>query len=208
MSFRKTAPTFLFCCIAIILLHYSTGCLKEEYSYEGGPLPDSAITSPDPIVVAPDTTTAVDTTLIFPPCPYCKYATSLSLGQWNFRYDTLFFCGDVSNAVMTPEKGAFTFFGPSSCTPGTGLIITAYYEPTTFTGDRSGITSNQVTMQYYDNNGPKDIFNSGPETQFTITVNQFEQQSGIAIGKFSGTVVTARGKIVSIHSGNFKIQFK
>lgn len=199
MTVRKAIP-FVFTLFTALFLLSVAGCLKEEYSYEGGLLPDSTI-------ITTDTTIAADTALIFAPCVYCKYATSLSLGQWNFRYDTSFFCGDVTNAVMSPERNALTFFGPSACTPGTGLIITAYFDPVTFDGDRAGVTTKRITFQYYDNNSVKDIFGPGPATQFSITINQFEQQSGIAIGNFSGTVLTARGKPASISAGNFKIKF-
>jgi hypothetical protein len=208
---RQKPYRALFLIGTFLFFLYNTGCFKEEYSYEGGPLRDTTtITDTTSIVDTTrqtDSTIVVDTAFAFPDCNFCKYATSLTQDQWNFRYDTNFLCGTVTNAVMTPDKNAFTFFGPSSCTEGTGLIITAFFE-TTFDGDRAGVVSNQVTMQYYNNNnGGKDIFVSGPGTKFSITINQFLINDRTAIGRFNGTVLTSTGEIVPINSGNFKIQF-
>ncbi|HUP11990.1 MAG TPA: hypothetical protein VM187_07260, partial [Niastella sp.] len=172
MNTGNAVYTFLICLAVFFVLQYSTGCFKEEYSYEGGPSPDTLM-RPDPLPVPADTTTTVDTVLTFAPCAACKYATSITLGQWNFQYDTSFLCGTVTNAVMSPEKNAFTFFGPSDCTPGTGLIITAYFDPVTFDNDRAGVQSNRVSLRYYDNNNTTDIFSPGAQTQFSITINQF-----------------------------------
>jgi hypothetical protein len=140
-------------------------------------------------------------------CAFCKHATSITVNQWNFRYDTSFLCGTASNAIMDSEKNAFTFFGPSACTPGTGLIMTAFFSAETFDGDRAGITTNRVTLQYYDNTGPGNIFQSGADTRLVLTINQYEQQSRHAIGQFSSTALTAGGNVVAINAGNFKSHF-
>ncbi len=171
-------------------------------------MPDSTAFPDSPVIVVapPDTLQMADTALTLPQCLFCKYATSLRKNQWNFRVDTLFFCGAVTNGVLSPEKNALTFFGPSSCNAQTGLIITAYFDQVTFDADRAGITSTRVTMQYYDNAGGKDIFLSGSGTLFNITINQFEARSATAIGRFNGTVLARNGQVVPITEGNFKIE--
>jgi hypothetical protein len=201
MGVRKRLNRALLLAFAVLLLH--TRCWKEEYSYEGSPRDTAILPAPLPL---PDT--ATDTAFLFAPCPVCKHANPLLSGQWRFRYDTSFLCGNVTNAVMNPERDAFTFFGPSACTPGTGLIITAYFKPVTFDNDRVDITSTRVTFQYYDNNGPQDIFRSSAATQASITINQYEHSSRIATGRFSGTVLTGQQTVISINEGDFNIQLK
>jgi hypothetical protein len=207
MTFRKALHLTFFSGMLLLLLPSGAGCLKEEYSYERTPVaPRDTATVIDTTVII-DTPITIDTTLVFPPCNVCKHATSLSTGQWNFKYDTSFLCGTVTNVVMTPDKTAFTFFGPSSCTVGTGLIITASFDQLSLDRDLAGVMSRQVTMQYYNNNGGKDIFISGPGTKFSITINQFDSRTGVAIGQFNGTVLTANDQLATITAGNFKIQF-
>ena len=207
MTFRKALHLIFFGGTLLLLLPFGAGCLKEEYSYERAPVvpPDTATVIDTTVII--DTPITIDTTLVFPPCAICKSATPIMTGQWNFKYDTSFLCGSVTNVVMTPDKTAFTFFGPSACTVGTGLIITASFDQLSLDHDLSNVMSRQVIMQYYNNNGGKDIFISGPGTKFSITILQFDSRTGVAIGQFNGTVLTANGQLATINAGNFKIQF-
>jgi hypothetical protein len=198
MSFQKRFHIILLLLTAALLLIGGTGCWKEEYSYEGG--------RDTTIVTVPDTATA-DSTLMPAPCASCTPAPP-GLKQWSFRYDTLLFCGEVTNSVMNPERTAFTFFGPSACTPGTGLIITAYFNAVPFDTDTGSRTATRASLQYYDNNRSRDLFVTNAFSQFRLTIDTFQQQTGTAIGRFSGTVLTSTGEAAIIQSGAFHIQFQ
>src|SRR5947209_7622391 len=107
--------------VLLVFVFLFTGCLKEEYSYEGGTVPP-----------VDTTTTNVDTTLPVASvvhCSLCKPNDPVRSMQWHFMYEGVSaLCGPVTKAVLSPEKNAMTFFGPSACTIDTGLIMTAFFD--------------------------------------------------------------------------------
>src|SRR5687767_3572553 len=94
------------CIIPILYLAQAgfSGCIKE-YSLEGGLINDT--------IAVPDTT--VRPKISFPSCAGCRNMDDFILTGWNFKYDTFLLCGSVTDAVITPERNGFTFFGPSAC---------------------------------------------------------------------------------------------
>ena len=187
---------FLFFFMQIILLH-STGC-KKEYSYEGG---DSLIIKHDTVIVpvppAPE----------FPACSSCRESDATEEARWNFKMDNSFFCGVIDTGIITSDKNAFTFFGPSTCSIDTGLVITAYFEPEKLTSDKHNITTNKVAFYYYQHGAPY-IFISERSTNFSITIESFIYATGIATGTFKGGVARANGIITYIKDGKFKVRFR
>ncbi len=138
-----------------------SGCIKE-YSFEGGPTNDT--------IPVQDTIPIQDTTVMpqmsFPFCAGCKSMDDFTLSTWNFKYDTSLLCGTVTNAVITPERNGFTFFGPSVCSADTGLVMTVFLDAKALDRDRSNITTNNVIFQYYDNTTFFDIFYLKPALSF------------------------------------------
>src|SRR5688572_1671071 len=100
---------------SIVLLYQYCSCSKE-FSYERNPL--------EP--VNPDT---VMLTKTIPGCSVCNSVNSTVLKRWSFTQKNSLHCGVVDTAIITPNRNAFTFFGPSSCSSDTGLVITAYLDP-------------------------------------------------------------------------------
>ena len=193
---------FFVSCIGIVLamqlLNFSA-CVKE-YSYEGSPvdsIPGDSI---------PDDT--ISDKLIFPYCSACEGKDDYILGTWNFKYDTSFFCGNLTRGIIEPEhRMAFTFFGPSACSADTGLIMTVYLD-VPLDKDVSGITAHHVIFQYYNNKGTKqDIFVSNEQRPFTLFIEQYTQATGTLKGSFGGFVDTDRNTVVEIKDGKFVIQF-
>ena len=185
------------CIIVIIYLAQAgfSGCIKE-YSFEGGP--------------AIDTVPIHDTTgmpgLSFPLCEGCRGPDDFVLTGWNFKYDTSLLCGSVTNAVITPERNGFTFFGPSACSTDTGLVMTVFLDSEALDRDKSNITTNNVIFQYYDNTTHLDIFISNRHS-VSFTIDTYEHATGIAKGGFSGNVNTKDSTVAAIMEGKFKIKF-
>ena len=189
-------------CVGFVLLMQLanfSGCVKE-YSFEGSPfdtIPTDSI--PD------DTAT---NKLIFPYCTGCDGKDDYIFDSWNFKYDTSFFCGSITRGIIEPEhRMAFTFFGPSSCSADTGLIMTVYLD-VPLNADVSNITVHHVIFQYYNNlDTQQDIFVSSDLRPFTLFIEQYTQSTGIIKGSFSGFVDTDRNTVVEIKNGKFVVHF-
>ncbi len=184
-------------CLTFILyiqISVFSGCAKE-YSYEGGPLIDTipqADTTADPVH--------------FPSCDRCGGVTTADL-FWNFRYDGSLLCGSITNAVITPERNGFTFFGPSYCSIDSGLIMTVFLDADSLNADKSNIKTNHASLEYYDNTTLSDVFTSSrPSISFII--DSYTHSTGIAKGTFNGTATLKDGTQLTITAGKFAIQFK
>ena len=188
-----------------MLLLQNSGCAKE-YSYEGGDT--TAIITP--IIPAKDSIPLLtDTTNDFPLCKMCDAAAPLTLGTWNFRKGKSYLCGSVSNSGFFSgnTKMNFTFFGPSSCSVDTGIVMSVFL-PVPLDQDRSNIKAMRTAFYFYDNTAPKDIFITQPEKDFTLMLQSFDLATGIATGIFSGTVFKANGDTAFIAAGRYKVLIK
>lgn len=185
----------LFFLLQIILLQ--SGC-KKEYSYEGGP---ALVITHDSVVVPP----VIVNTL--PGCSLCRPADELILGKWNFKTGNSFICGSVDASGFIAEKTAFTFFGPSACSIDTGLVITIYL-PVILDQDRNNIFINKAAFYYYDHHAATDILISLQTAQFSATIDSYIYATGIATGRFSGTVFKPNGDTAFVRNGNYKVKVK
>jgi len=175
-----------------------SGCAKE-YSYEGGD------------------TTAVNDTLgqgnpAGPPDTSHPWICLACIGQdeqvekkWSFHAENFFSCGIIDTAIVNPERTAFTFFGPYSCSQDTGIIIDAFFDGITLTRDLHDISSSQGAFYYYDNIGPSYPLISHV-ANFSIKIDSYIQQTHLATGTFSGTVYKPDGTSSVITSGKFEIK--
>ena len=194
---------YIICLIFILylMLPGMYGCVKE-YSYEAGPINNTI-----PVI---DTIPIEDTIrplISFPFCAGCSNTGDFILSTWSYKYAGSILCGSVTNAVITPERNGFTFFGPSACSADTGLVMTVFLDAEALDRDQSNITTNLVTFQYYDNTTLSDIFNSGLRS-VSFTIDTYIHATGIAKGRFTGNVRTKDSTAVPIIDGKFAIQFK
>ncbi len=184
-------------CIIFILyieLISFSGCIKE-YSYEGEPANHTI----------PIDDTGFRSPISFPFCAGCRQ--DFILTGWNFKYDTSLLCGSVTNAVITPERNGFTFFGPSACSADTGLVMTVFLDSDALNKDKSNITTNNVIFQYYDNTTFSDIFISG-RFSVSFTIDTYEHATGIVKGRFNGNVKTKDSTAAAIMDGKFAIKLQ
>lgn len=182
--------------LLVLVTASGTGCIKE-YSYEKRLKQDSTIID-EPV---PSTGTR------FPFCPSCIGRDTVLLSKWSFKTDSTLLCGEITNAVLSPDRTAFTFFGPSACSQDTGLIMTVYLNGVKLDADKSNISTERAIFEYYHRGYP-DILLSRPLPGFTLTINRYIHQTGIASGSFSGNAATANGDFVHIKEGKFEIRFQ
>lgn len=180
------------------------GCAKE-FSYEGGPPPDTLppiVDTPPPIN---DTTILID----LPICDACKITADTSGYTWDFQYNSNKLCGNITDAVITPDRHAFTFFGPSACSLDTGIVFTVYLKAgDTLNANRSNVFTNDVYFEYYDNVSTVDVFESNRTNRIGLMITNYDHAKGIATGTFSGIASTKFGTTAAIDNGNFSIKFR
>lgn len=185
--------------LILFALTFHPGCVKE-YSFEGADVPDTL-----------SDTSHVDTIpaskVFFPPCNLCNPNEEISLGKWSFRYDTFYLCGNITKAVITPDKTAFTFFGPSACSLDTGIVLTINVGDT-LNRDRTDLRARITIFEYYDNVSQKDIFISDVPRSFSLVIDQYDHQTGIATGRFFGNATAKDHSQAKIYDGNYVIQLK
>jgi hypothetical protein len=187
----------------LILLVFAVHGCKKEYSYEGGTLiQDSTITDP---IILPDSANA-DNTIAFPRCEGCSNLHTTSSLFWSFKLRGADVCGIITNTVVSPEGTAMTFFGPSVCSVDSGLIITATFDQALKQAS-ANLGASRASLEYYDNVTGIDILQSKQPNVFSLTIDQYTAQTGIATGRFSGTVVAKNGELVKVDDGKFKIRF-
>src|SRR5258706_3842643 len=140
---------YIICFISVLYILAFTGGCKKEYSYEGGPI-QGPIQFPDSTVTGDSTIIEDSTSIItFPKCSGCN-TEALSTLTWSFKVGSSLLCGNVTRGVVSPDGGGMTFFGPSSCSRDSGLIITAFFNDQTLRKDQSNITASRASLEYYD----------------------------------------------------------
>lgn len=178
----------------------TTGCAKE-YSFEGT---DTTALRRD--TIAPPPPPPGD--LVFPVCNLCNATAPMQLGTWNFKIGNSYVCGVTTDAIITADKNAFTFFGPSACSTDSGMVITIYMEPDKLAGDKHNVTISKVVFFYYDHNATAYVLMSQTGVGFTLTIDDYTESTGIATGTFSGGTFRANGAFVYVKEGRFKIKLR
>jgi hypothetical protein len=162
-------------------------------------------TPPSPVSPA-DTVAHPVATPDFPVCSFCTSLTTTELWTWSFNVGNTVVCGKVDTAIVTFERTAFTFFGPSSCSDDTGIVVTVYLENDTLNRNITNLNINKVSFRYYDNVTPSHIFLSQASHPFSAVINSYDQQTKIAAGIFIGDALRADGSIASITWGKLKVK--
>ena len=180
--------------IVIFFSIFIAGCTKE-YSYEGS-----------------NTNTVVDTThppsviFDFPSCNACAGVTNAKLSQWNFKYKNTLLCGKADTAIINLERTAFTFFGASTCSADTGIVVTVYLDTTPLVKDMSNVTVSKIAFYYYDRITPSYIFMSLPGSSINASITSYVHQTKIVTGTFNGGVFRSNGENAIISAGSFQMK--
>ncbi len=189
---------FFFALYAIL---FALGC-KKEYSYEGGAIQNYPI--------LPDSTIAGDTTQIINTIPNCDGCNSIDEAvdlKWSFKVGNSSLCGNVTRGVLSPDGDGMTFFGPSTCSRDSGLIITAFFSGQVLNHDQNNLTASRASLEYYDNITMSDVLHSKRPNIFSLTIDNYVHQTGVVTGTFYGSVLDKNGKIIKVESGKFSARF-
>jgi hypothetical protein len=177
----------------LLLLILISGC-EKEYSYEGGDVVIIIDTVPIPI---PGNGAWI--------CPACIGQDTAIESRWSFHNDSILICGIIDTAIVNPERTAFTFFGPSSCSIDTGMVISVFLD-IELNKDQYNLTSEYGAFFYYDNVGQTDIYISHRDSPFIVTIESYIHQTRTATGSFKGPVYRTDGAGSYISSGKFKVK--
>jgi hypothetical protein len=182
----------IFYCTLLTLL--TLACTKE-YSFEGGGMNVRVDTLPVPVPVITD-----------PVCPACINNTASGLSEWTFKSANWKLCGRADTAIALGNRTAFTFFGPSTCSSDTGMVITVYLDNDTLNRDKQNLHIDRAAFYCYDRVTPTYIFMSQNSNTFSVTIDNYHHATGIVTGTFGGTVFRTNGAAASINSGRFKVK--
>lgn len=182
------------CSCLFAIMSNSAGCSKE-YSLEAAPV-DTVIE------------TVIDTVVSNPFVPSCNGCTNSEIkdSSWLFSVDGSILCGVAEKAIISFERNAFTFYGPSTCSIDSGFIISVYLSEE-LNSDKTNLTATKIDLYYYDNVKPSYILTSKPNEPFSFIIEKYVHATGEAIGNFSGTVFSETGSRKTILDGKFKIKF-
>ena len=177
---------FIMITTALILF---AGCAKE-YSFEGAPVP------------LQDTIIAGGSGNIPPRiCPDCLDKDVQIENRWSLHVGNLLYCGIIDTAIATPERTGFTFFGPSSCSADSGMVITIYLDGVKLDHDFSSYTTNKVGFYYYDNLTPSYMLITQAGQPFSVTIDSYEQSNRMMRGTFGGFAGSS-----NVRDGKFKVK--
>lgn len=183
--------------LGILLLVTGSRCSKE-YSLEGN---DSLAVTPLP---ERDSMPGADTSLEkeITACAGCN--SSLIEGQWSLSLGDALVCGPIDTAILNLERNAFTFFGPSRCSPDSGLIISVGLDSLKLDKNISNLTIKKATLYYYDNISGLYVVQSEQNKPFSIVILQYDHTTKAVEGTFSGTGFTPGGRQIALTKGRWK----
>ena len=115
-------------------------------------------------------------------------------------------CGKADTAIVINNRTVFTFFGPSSCSIDTGMVITVYLENDTLNRDISNLITNKVAFYYYDHVAPSYILMSQTYSPFSVTLETYNHQTKLATGSFTGFALGPGNRFFQVNSGKFKVK--
>ncbi len=178
----------------LMLAGIAPGCTRE-YSFEG----EDTLAAP----LLPDTTINKDTTIVaLDSCAGCSNA--FTEGQWSLKLNGALFCGAIDTAIVSAERNAFTFFGPSLCSPDSGLIITVRLDEERLDYNRQNLLLQKSSLNYYDNVNGSYVAQSRQGEPFSVYILSYDHATRKAEGTFYGTGYTDKGKAIAITDGKWK----
>jgi hypothetical protein len=137
---------------------------------------------------------------------HCDPAAPAADMTWSFRNEGAYVCGTVTRAVIAPDRIAFTFWGTSACSQDSGLIVTVMMA-SPLDMDKSNTAAQKVSVLYYDNITPSDVFIALSNSGFNLVIEHYDHASATASGTFSGFVDTEDGRRTKVEEGRFRFRF-
>lgn len=171
-----------------VIILFAASCAKE-YSYERKDNAADAV-KPKPAIHM---------------CTECIGKDSQLLSRWSFYNDTTFYCGQIDTAIVLDRTG-FTFYGPSSCSQDSGIVLLVRLGSETLDHDIYNTTFPNTSFYYYDRIGSTHLFITHYGTAFNLIIESYNHQTKIAAGSFNGFASKPDGRLASIQDGKFKVR--
>ncbi|RYF86956.1 MAG: hypothetical protein EOO00_12815, partial [Chitinophagaceae bacterium] len=190
-TFNDTITTVLL----IVLITGLQACIKE-YSAEGGPvIPVQDTLTQPPVIPGNDTTI----------CPECTGKDQFEENRWSFWESNSFLCGVIDTAIVGADRDVFTFFGLSSCSSDTNLVISVFLDNEKLDRDRQDLVIPKVVFYVSINAGSVYWLQTRPGTPFNMTIYSYDHQTRMTTGTFSGIVYKPDGAAVQVKGTKFKV---
>jgi len=174
--------------VLFVIVLFIASCAKE-YSYEKKDVAVHPV-KPKPVIHT---------------CTECEGKDTQLLSRWSFYNDTTFYCGRIDTAIVLDKTG-FTFYGPSSCSQDSGLVILVRLGSETLDHDIYNTIFPNTSFYYYDHIGSTHVFITHYGTAFDFTIESYSHQTKIAVGSFNGFASRPDGTLAAIHDGKFKVR--
>ncbi len=140
-------------------------------------------------------------------CADCMGRDSIAFNRWSFYADNKFYCGKTDTAIIISlTRDAFTFFGPSSCSLDSGLVMTVYLDPPGLSRDTTNYEVKKVSFFYYDHNGVQNIFISKGSRDIIMQIDSYNHVTKIATGHFEGYGYKPSGSTAVVTKGKFQVK--
>ncbi|HVF96185.1 MAG TPA: hypothetical protein VM871_02625, partial [Flavisolibacter sp.] len=185
----------IFCSLSLCTIGLNISSCSKEYSYEREQQDSSVVK--DSLPGAPPFLSS---------CSGCAIGNAIPDSSWQFTVDGSTLCGLADKAIITLERSSFTFFGPSSCSSDSGFIASVYLNES-LNKNLKNVSAARVSFYYYDRLTPSYVLMSRSSDAFSLTIDSYVHQTGLAIGTFAGFAYTVNGIRKTIKEGKFKIKF-
>lgn len=197
----NTAGQIRFLFISFITVILLAACAREN-SFEGNAIPPR-----------PDTTQGGGgggggTT---PPPGICKLCVGNDIqaeNKWSLHAGSILYCGKIDTVIVLGDRAVFTFFGPSSCSTDSGMVVTVYMDGLRLDHDITSSTVNRVSFFYYDHVAPSYMLQSQANIPFSLTIDEYNHTTRMMRGTFRGVAFTTGGISVPVTDGKFMARAK
>ena len=193
----RLLPFYIVYCLAFCGWFGLSGCAKE-YSYERQPVSLSP---------APDSAVPAARLFRLGPCTSCNsnYGNTTP-NSWSLQLEGSAVCGPFTRTVINPERNFFTFFGPTACTPDSGVIVEAAWSPLVFDRDLYQVSTQRAQFYYYDTiSNAYVLLSRTSRLPFSLVIERYNRQTGEAKGYCSGFLFSGKGDTVEIKDFRFSI---
>lgn len=187
------------CFFFSLLVILNQACTKE-YSREAINSSTPPITDTTPPQQVPPYSTD------FPFCLSCVDKDKFEENRWSFKAGDSFLCGIMDTAILTRDRTAFTFFGPSACSLDTSMIISVYLEPYVLNRNYNNLLIPKVAFYYSKLGASFYPLISKTGTPFSVTIDSYNHQTKMTIGTFTGQAYKPDGSALLVSSGKFKVK--
>lgn len=137
-------------------------------------------------------------------CSLCIGNDVQAENRWSLHAGTQLYCGKIDTLIVLGERTTFTFFGPSSCSADSGMVVTVYLDGFKLDHDITSRSAARVSFFYYDRVTPSYMLMSQVSQPFFLNIDEYNNTTKLIRGTFNGYAYDANGFGVPITAGKFE----